>query len=297
MSTHPVAPPPAILPESPLVPNARLRQIYTLMLRCRAVHARVASLVAEGRVAAALLPPSGGEAMLASTAVELRSGDTLCCTRQDWLPAIIKGVPLAKVARWLLASTGSRQRLLSDPAHRLQLLPSQPGSQLAAVVEAAAAHKRRKGSLALACIGSEPPVEAWEQALQLAGRRRLPLLFLCRSGSAQPDAPDFSALAQTTQTPHIYVDGSDALAVYRVAQEATGRARRGLGATLIECHIDTRTLEPDPFAAMERHLAAKGVWSLAWKQETEAAIAQELEAALHSAAQRRVAPAAPALRG
>lgn len=297
MSTHPVTPQqvPSFLPESPLVPNARLRQIYTLMLQCRALHQRIGSLVAEGRVAAELLPPAGEEATLASTAAELRPGDALLCSRRDWLPAMLKGVPLAKITRWLLAGPGSRPRALSDGAYHLEALPSRPDSQLASALETAITHKRKKNSLALAYIGSEVSAAAWQQALEPAARRRLPVLFVCRTSTQQPQPADLLALAHASQTPHIYVDGGDALAVYRVAQEATGRARRKLGPTLIECRLEssppstgagTSSLESDPFAAMERHLAAKGIFSPAWKQEVEAAFTQQLESALLSATGR-----------
>jgi len=294
MSPNSVAPEssPAIVPESPLVSNARLRQIYTFMLHCHIAQARISSLVAQGRIAAELLSAAGGEATLASAAVELRPDDTLCCARHDWLPAILKGLPLEKVVRWLLASVGSRPRALSDNSHQLLALPLRPEAQFASVVEAAAAHKRRKGSLIQAYIGNEPAADAWQAPLRLAARRRLPLVFICRTNLTQPGLNDFEALAQTAQTPYIHVDGGDALAVYRVAQEATGRARRGLGPTLIECRLQTTGKSggaSDPFAAMERHLTAKGIFSADWKHEIEAAFTQQLEGALNSAEQRTAA--------
>lgn len=287
MPPHSIAPEPSpvVVPESPLVSNARLRQIYTLMLQCRVLRARIGSLIAEGRIVAELLPPGGEEAALAATAVELRPGDRLFCARRDWLPAMLKGVPLEKITRWLLASSGSRQRALSDAAHGLQALSSRPEAQLADILEAATVCKRRKGSLVQAHIRSKIPADTWEQTLRIAARRRLPLIFICHTGAGQPQAHDYEFLTQASQTPHIHVDGGDALAVYRVVQEATGRARRGLGATLIECRIDesAESVALGAFLSMEDHLAAKGVFSTAWKDETETAFAQQLETALHSA--------------
>jgi TPP-dependent pyruvate/acetoin dehydrogenase alpha subunit len=174
---------------------------------------------------------------------------------------------------------------LSDAAHRLQALPSRPEAQLAGVLETAIAHKRRKGSLVQAYIRSQISVEAWQEALRMVARRRLPLIFVCHTGAGQPHAHDYESLAQASQTPHIHVDSGDALAVYRVVQEATGRARRGLGSTLIECRLDAsaESVASDAFADMERHLAAKGVFSVSWKDEIEAAFSQELETVLRSA--------------
>ena len=309
MSTHLAAPEPSpvVLPESPLVPNARLREIYTLMLDCRALQTRVRSLAAEGRLPADLLPPAGEEAILAASVIELRAGDTLCCSRHDWLPATLKGVPLKKLARWLL--TGGGRRALGDSTHHVQALPARPQAQLAAILETATAHKRKKGSLALAFLSRELPTETLREALKTASRRRLPLLLVCRTNSTLAGAEDLNTLAQASEIPHIYIDGSDALALYRVAQEATGRARRRLGPTLIECCIestrpknpdnsnphnrnsDNPNLEADPFTAMERHLTAKGAFSLAWQQETEAAFAHKLESALLSVDRKKTARA------
>jgi TPP-dependent pyruvate/acetoin dehydrogenase alpha subunit len=294
MSTQPQAIAPAVLPESPLVSNAKLRQIYTLMLHCRAAESQVRALVAHnlvaGEMVASLAPGAAEAAMLAATAVDLGPRDTLLCARRDWLPAIFKGVPLAKVARFLLAGAGARA--LSDSAHGLNALPARPESQLEKAIEAAVAQKRRKGTLALAYIAGSASYAAWQQALLLAAGRCLPLVLVCRTGSAfasddaAQQAVDFSALASASEVPHIHVDGGDALAIYRVAQESTGRARRRIGPALIECRIEKNAVVDESFAAMERHLAAKGVFTPAWQQETESAFARQFEAALFSARRR-----------
>ena len=286
---------PAVSPESPLVPNARLRQIYTMMLDCRLAAGRFAALAAEGRVAAALQPAVAEEALLAATAVDLRTGDTLCFAPQDWLAAMLKGVPLAVLARHLFASTGSRPRALREDALRLCALPSDPAKHPAIALEAALAHKRRKGTLAIVYTAGCTSLAGWEKVLQAAGSRRLPLLIVCRTPflplptAAVPAEGTLESLAHANGIPQILVDGRDALAVYRVAQEAAGRARRGIGATLIECQSEgaAQLDAADPIAGMERHLASKGIFSPEWKQEAISAFAQQLDAAFAAASRAR----------
>lgn len=301
-------PTPAASPESPLVNNAKLRQIYTMMLHCRAFTERLPAWIAEGRVTTALQSPIGQEALLAATAVDLRTGDTLCFAQPDWLTTMLKGSPLATIVRYLLASTGSRPRRFKDDARRLRLLSANAETQLAIALETAIAHKRRKGSLTILYATGSAPLAAWEKTLELAGRRRLPMLIVCRTPllyertNAIPLQGTLGSLAQASGIPHIIVDGSDALAVYRVAQEANGRARRGIGATLIECQLDApaeptsqRSTTPDPIAGMERHLFAKGIFTPEWRREILEAFAHSLDTALSTASRgRRSVPASRA---
>ena len=100
----------------------------------------------------------------------------------------------------------------------------------------------------------------------------------------------------------ITVDGNDVVAVYRVAQEAIARARRGQGPTLIECktyrwyghseidpakYRDPEEVErwkaKDPIANMEKYLTGKGLFSAEWKQEIVDGFNKELDAAIEIA--------------
>jgi TPP-dependent pyruvate/acetoin dehydrogenase alpha subunit len=102
--------------------------------------------------------------------------------------------------------------------------------------------------------------------------------------------------------PGITVDGNDAVAVYRVAQEAIERARCGGGPTLIEAQTSRgyrhAEIDPanyrapteveerestDPIAAMERYLTGKDLFSEAWKNEITEGFQRELDAAIEVA--------------
>ena len=78
----------------------------------------------------------------------------------------------------------------------------------------------------------------WRKALTFAAEQLLPVVFVVlpaagRRGGAGPGA--MSAVASRHGVPGMAVDADDAVALYRVAQEAIGRARIGGGAALMEC--------------------------------------------------------------
>ncbi|MGH9600436.1 MAG: thiamine pyrophosphate-dependent enzyme, partial [Terracidiphilus sp.] len=89
--------------------------------------------------------------------------------------------------------------------------------------------------------------------------------------------------------PAIVVDAHDAVALYRVAQEAIAHARRGGGPTMIACtpfraagaSVNKRT--GDPIAKMERYLAGKGLPASRLKAAVTAGFSRELDAAVEAA--------------
>jgi pyruvate dehydrogenase E1 component alpha subunit len=98
------------------------------------------------------------------------------------------------------------------------------------------------------------------------------------------------------------VDGNDVLAVYEVAREAVGRARRGEGPTLIECktyrqkghsRFDPATyrpedevkrwLEKDPIQRLKTRLLKDNVLTEQKAKEIEDEVATEVEKAVEFA--------------
>lgn len=104
------------------------------------------------------------------------------------------------------------------------------------------------------------------EALNLVAKHKLPIVVVVDCGVGQD--PDLMVKADAYGIPGITVDGSDAVAVYRVSREAIHRARSGRGPTLIEC----RTFEPqrDPIAHMEKYLEKQGWWTTEWKRQLSA---------------------------
>ena len=80
------------------------------------------------------------------------------------------------------------------------------------------------------------------ESLAFAALRKLPVIFVCENNgyaTASPLSnrqvnPDIWRRAEAHAVPGVGVDGNDVVAVYRVAQTAVERARRGDGPTFIE---------------------------------------------------------------
>jgi 2-oxoisovalerate dehydrogenase E1 component alpha subunit len=173
-----------------------------------------------------------------------------------------------------------------------------------AVGWAMAAALKGEDRLAASWIGEGASAEAdFHHALTFAAVYRAPVILnvvnnqwaistfqSCAGGELR----SFAARAPGYGIPGLRVDGNDFLAVYAATRWAVERARRGVGATLIE-HVtyrasahstsddpsryrpkDERQAWPlgDPVERLQRHLVALGEWSSERQQQLE----RELEA-------------------
>jgi TPP-dependent pyruvate/acetoin dehydrogenase alpha subunit len=127
---------------------------------------------------------------------------------------------------------------------------------------------RGKSSVTVTFFGDGAANEgAVHEAMNLAGARRLPLVFVVENNGFAVSMPveeataaeDFASRAAGYGMPGVMVDGHDALAVYEVAEQAVARARRAEGPSLIEARIDR----------WEPH--AHGIRDLRSQEEMEAA--------------------------
>ncbi len=83
----------------------------------------------------------------------------------------------------------------------------------------------------------------FHESLNMAAIWKLPVVFVCENNmyaistpvSYHVAVPDIANRAAAYGMPGIVVDGNDVLAVYKEAQAAYERARRGEGPTLLEC--------------------------------------------------------------
>ena len=92
-------------------------------------------------------------------------------------------------------------------------------------------------------------------------------------------------LASQHGIPGIPVDGDDAVAMYRVAQEAIGRARIGGGAALMECisfkPAGTKGKRADSIATLEQYMLPRRVVTKSWMEREAKAFAKRIAAARH----------------
>jgi TPP-dependent pyruvate/acetoin dehydrogenase alpha subunit len=165
------------------------------------------------------------------------------------------------------------------------------GAAAALKVAAAAAKKSAKADGATTAqrgvvVGyvraGEATAAVWRSTLEFAAQQVLPIVFVVMPGVSA--AAGVSALARKCGVPGIAVDGDDAVAIYRAAQESIGRARMGGGAVLLECvpfvlHGNARALAGDAIAGIERYMLQRGVVTRRWMDREAGTFRRRLAAA------------------
>ncbi|MHB8301499.1 MAG: thiamine pyrophosphate-dependent dehydrogenase E1 component subunit alpha [Acidobacteriaceae bacterium] len=308
----------AVNGSGPLIGNDKLKQLYSTMLQCRLLEERARILKKQVRFKGNYYAAVGQEATAVGSVIDLRPEDTVAPSHRDFIANFIKGVPLDAMFSQLYGRTTSPDRGRSAPAHcgyaPLNIIT--PSSTIAAQLNigtgVALANQMKKNDNVVVAFSGEGSTSLgfWHEALNFAGVRNLPIVYVCQNNlwaesvsvKLQTKVDDISLKAAGYGFPGITVDGNDAVAMYRVAQEAIERARHGGGPTLIEAktyrwyghsEIDPakyRTAEEveewkakDPIAAMERYLTGKGLFSAEWKQKIADDFAKELDAAIEFA--------------
>ena len=218
-----------------------MRRMYTLLAMCRD----------ERR---------GTEAAVVGSLMGLLPEDTLTITHARSLPSILYPKKLAPEVLDI-APLARKSPELSASAHMA----------LAAGYAMERVLHHRPG-LVLAYAGEAESLADARATLTFAATHRLPLVVvvqhnLRRMKSQSP--ADLSHEILGVGLPGMTVDGSDAMAVYRVTQEAMFRARHDAGPTLIECKTFPTARVPrqlrawvqgDALAYMEQQLRARDFW-------------------------------------
>jgi len=273
-----------------LISNAKLIEIYSAMLKCRMIEERAGLLCKQGRLPANLKASIGQEASAAAFVIDLLPGDTLCPTANDISPAFVKGLSLEEMFRAIVeGSLGSRDRKILPPSPSITVRLKSV-SQEARTIKTA-----NQGAVMVAFFANEIEFDdAWRETVSEAGNERLPIIFVCYANAGHHTAEE----AMIFGVPAIVVDGSDAVALYRVASEAMNRARQGRGPTLVECitllsddpevnasnknciYTNTeQSLALDPIATMEKYLSFKGLFDKQLCRQITSDFASELDLA------------------
>jgi TPP-dependent pyruvate/acetoin dehydrogenase alpha subunit len=312
-----------------LISNAKLLALYGILLKCRRLAECAGELgVAKSGFGAAL----GWEAAAAGVAIDLRAEDTLAAGPGNLTPALVKGAPLEFFAEFLLglpshpsrknkdaSRVGRPRRYAVDqspvgPANADLTLGFAPLNVFASTAASAAplniatgvalANKiQGNGRVAAAFCGEgRQALDLWREAFEFAGSHDLPILFVCQNRDGETEEPgqisadELGERAEAWKIPAIPVDGSDVVAVYRVAYESIARARLGRGPTVIDCRIQSGGKEhaeadSDPIWKMEAYLAGKGLFREDAKREVLAGFEKELDTVIAGA---RISPPASA---
>jgi len=264
-----------------LISNQKLLQIYSAMLQCRMIEARIRALIKQNQLDKHY-DTTGQEAAFVGAAIDLLPEDTLAPYHRALIPCFLKGLPLSTLFA-LLAPVPTRARLPFTCRNLISPALS-PAVQLDRAIDAAIANKAAKNSkIVVAFCGDSS--ELLYPAFSRAGAQDLPILFVCHTAA---NAEQIAARAQEYGFPGIAVDAQDAVAVYRVATEAMAHARRGSGPTLIECIpwplSGPRKGQPRKsevaLVNMENYLVRKRLFTAELKSQATSAFKRELAAAL-----------------
>jgi TPP-dependent pyruvate/acetoin dehydrogenase alpha subunit len=272
-----------------LIDDAKLKQLYATMLRCRLLTERARPL---SRSKTLFDPSLGQEAIATGCAIDLRPEDTVAVASHQSIASLVKGVALSDVVAQMYARRSSAGGL----NHHIISRPSSDwGKLLQAAGNVALANKRDdKGNVVVVFTGvAATALDDWHQALRMAARRSLPVIFVVENNPwTEPAARARNGVrklplkTQIDGVTSITVDGNDVVAVYRVAYESLERVRRGGGAVLIEAKPYRQhgqvllNTERDPLTHMEQYLAAKKLFTTRWKNGIAQQFSRELDAVM-----------------
>jgi TPP-dependent pyruvate/acetoin dehydrogenase alpha subunit len=280
-----------------LITDAKLKQLYAMMLRSRLLTERACRLRNRNGSAGLYDACAGQEALAAGCAIDLRPEDTIALAPRDSITNLVtagfvKGVPLdAMVAQLSMDRIPTR-----DSRHNIIMRSSTAGAQLSAATRVALVNKREKNTNAVVAFTGQAgtALGAWHEALTFSAAHSLPIIFVVENhrqpAAARGDWEDFTVKAQSYGLPGISVDGNDVVAVYRVACESLERVRRGEGPVLVEGKTYREAGQTglgarrnDPLTHMERYLKAKKLFHARTKNRLAQEFSRELDAAVNAA--------------
>src|SRR3954451_18106032 len=263
------------------------------MLLMRATEERALTLYRQGKVPGSYYDGRGQEAVSVGSAYALGPRDRACILHRDLGAHLIRGVSPGRVLAQMMGRatgvTGGRDGNMHFGDRRLGcvgMVSMLPDMALVACGLGIAFQMRREPRVAMTWFGEGSTANGvWHEAMNVAGLRRLPVVFVLENNQfaySTPNDREFAvdpvARAEGYGFPGLKVDGNDVEAVFAAAAEACERARRGGGPTLIEAetmrmhghgaHDDMRYVpkelfehwaERDPIDNYGRTLAREGV--------------------------------------
>jgi TPP-dependent pyruvate/acetoin dehydrogenase alpha subunit len=258
------------LQENPLVTNKKLRQMYLAMVEARILDEHIAKLQRSGKARQRIDSTHGQEGCRVSTGIELVAGDLVSDSQDGVAMDHVLGVEAGVVLK-RLSSLISRDKTVAVAGTKQLPWIEDVDDRLRLALGAALAFKSLKQTnLVVAYVpGREANGGRWRRLLTLSAKLELPIIFVVLpvvAGKKKAvSAGSVSAKARRCGIPGIPVDASDAVALYRVAQESIGRIRAGGGAVLIDCvtyPVDGKVL--DPVVQMKSFVLGKKAGTSAW---------------------------------
>ena len=225
--------------------------VYRHMLLTRGIEERGHILYKQGKIPGSFYTGRGNEAASVGVATAMSTEDWGTPLHRDMGVHVVRGVePWRIFAQYMGRVDGptrgrdgnvhmadDRLGLIAMVSHLPAMLPVAVGCALAFRI-------REEKRVAVAWFGEGASARGdTHEGMNLAGTRRLPVVFVCDNNQWAYSTPThleyacehLADRAQAYGFDGVVVDGTDVLAVYREAKRALDKARAGGGPTLIEC--------------------------------------------------------------
>jgi TPP-dependent pyruvate/acetoin dehydrogenase alpha subunit len=269
------------------------RALLRFMLLMRATEDRALTLYRQGKVPGSFYDGRGQEATAVGPAFALAPHDRACILHRDLGAHLVRGVTPGRVLAQMMGRaggvTGGKDANMHFADQRLgcvQMVSMLPDMALVTCGLAIAFQMRDEPRVAMTWFGDGATANGqWHEAMNIAGIRKLPLVFVLENNQwaySTPNPGEFAVdpveRAAGYGFPGVKVDGNDVEAVFTAAAEACERARSGGGPTLIEAetmrmhghgaHDDMSYVPPemfdewearDPIRRYEERLGAEGI--------------------------------------
>jgi len=225
--------------------------LYRTMVTIRQFEERAMAEVTARRTFGGMHSSVGQEAVPAGVCAHLRPTDYIASTHRGHGHCIAKGVDPRAMMAELFGKASGTNRGKGGSMHIADLDAGVLGangvvgaSVPLAVGAALASRLRGEDRVAVAFFGDGASNQGVvHESLNLASIWRLPVVFVCENNQYAESTPAEYSLpvanvadrAIAYGIPGVVADGMDVLDVYDKAGEAIGRARNGLGPTLLEC--------------------------------------------------------------
>src|SRR5437868_2109817 len=219
------------------------------MLLMRATEERALTLYRQGKVPGSYYDGRGQEAVSVGAAYALGPRDRTCILHRDLGAHLVRGVCPGRVLAQMMGRaggvTGGRDGNMHFGDRELGavgMVSMLPDMALVACGLAVAFQMRREPRVAMTFFGEGSTANGvWHEAMNVAGVRRLPVVFILENNQfaySTPNDHEFAVdpveRAAAYGFPGVKVDGNDVEAVFAAAAEACDRARSSDGPTLIE---------------------------------------------------------------
>ena len=283
------------------------RELLRYMLLMRATEERALALYRQGKVPGSYYDGRGQEAVSVGSAFALGPRDRACILHRDLGAHLIRGVAPGRVLAQMMGRVGGvtngRDGNMHFGDHRLGcvgMVSMLPDMAPVACGLALAFQMRREPRVAMTWFGDGSTANGqWHEAMNVAGVRRLPVVFILENNQyaySTPNEGEFAVdpveRAATYGFAGVTVDGNDVEAVFAAAAEACDRARVGGGPTLIQAETmrmhghgahDDMSYVPsdliehwagrDPIESFQKRLREEGIET----ESLHAAVAETLE--------------------